>query len=435
MLPEFVPNFHATLSHPPWTKELRWGLHMTIAGEEQVPFHSYVQRRPTAASVPRYISSFPYFSILPTELQNHVLSFCSAQTLFQIMQVSSTLRTEASKLFWSSPTAYFLLRADWLIDGGYPAYTYCDLFFLPYMQNVLVDYDEGMEETICSMGNGTMIVRRDRIAAFWNSVMERCPSVKRVIVNQNWISCGQESQQVPQAVRILLHSAPSNIQTSAFIVEETIDNPKVSSSSILTAPSYQRSRYELSAGSMWVPVKLSQPWKTILPPAKQFNGPVGKFKQIYYNSDLIQLQQDGLWPLMVEALDRHHFHMGNHRPFSCPASSCDAFFQKAGEWTVHAAESHYCDWVIRDRFLILPKELREEFEEREKALERKGDELRQIRSDVVENWREEVRMKQRETERAWMEQLEKDIAWDTGTTPEISRLWRSFLREMEREHS
>jgi hypothetical protein len=434
MLSEFIPNFLATLSHPPWTKELRWGLHLTIAGEEQVPFHAYVRCRPTPTGISRYVSSFPQFSTLPAELQNHVISFCSAKTLFQIMQVSSNLRIEASKLFWSSPTAYFLLRADWLIDGAYPAYAYCDLSFLPYVQNVLVDYDEGMEETICSMGNGTMIVRRDRIAAFWNSVMKRCPSVKRVVVDQNWISCGQESQQVPQAVRILLHSVPPDIQTAAFIVEETINVFAVGSASISTAPTYQRSLYELSAGSVWAPVKLPRPWKTILPPEKQFNGPVGKFAQIYHQSNLIQLQKDGLWPLMVESIDRHHFHMGNHIPFSCPASTCDTFFQKAGEWTVHAAKSHYCDRVVEDNFSILPKELRVEFEERELALERKGDKLRQIIDDLQDNWREQGKMRQRETERAWMEQLAEDAAWDTGTMPEKSRLWKRFLQEMQRRN-
>jgi hypothetical protein len=94
---------------------------------------------------------------------------------------------------------------------------------------------------------------------------------------------------------------------------------------------------------VWALAKLSQLWKKIPPPAKQFNSPVGKFTQIAYDSNMIQQEQDGLWPLMVEALDRYHFDMGNHNPFSCLALTCDAFFQKAGEWTVHADKSHYYD--------------------------------------------------------------------------------------------
>jgi hypothetical protein len=71
-----------------------------------------------------------------------------------------------------------------------------------------------------------------------------------------------------------------------------------------------------------------------------------------------------------------------------------------------------------------------EFEEREKALDRKGDKLRQIIDDIQDSWREEDRMRLRDTERAWMEQLEKDAAWDTSATPKESITWQSFLREM-----
>jgi hypothetical protein len=82
------------------------------------------------------------------------------------MQVSFALRAEASKLFWSSLTAYFLLPADWLINGAYPTYTYCDLSFLPYMQNIIIDYHLGTDEKICPMDEGAMVVRAERIAAF-----------------------------------------------------------------------------------------------------------------------------------------------------------------------------------------------------------------------------------------------------------------------------
>jgi hypothetical protein len=49
--------------------------------------------------------------------------------------------------------------------------------------------------------------------------------------------------------------------------------------------------------------------------------------------------------------------------------------------------------------------------------------------------REQSKRKQRDIERAWIEQLEKDAAWGTGTTPKESRLWRKFVRTMEYEGS
>jgi hypothetical protein len=351
------------------------------------------------------------------------------------MQVSSVLRAEASKLFWANPKAYFLISADWLIDGADSAYTYCDLSFLPYIQNVLIDYHMGIESKICPMHDQTMVVRPERIAAFWKNLIKRCPNVKRVVIDQNWLSHSwrKESQRVPRAARILIHSSPSYIQTSAFIVEETENSPTAHSASTPSDPVYQRSLYRPSAGGgVWAPVKVARPWKVILPPAKQFNGPVGKYEKLDYDSTLTLLQRNGLWSLMVEALDRHHFDMGNTKPFLCPSSNCDAFFQKAGEWSVHAAKSHYNDWVTGDRFRILPKELKVEFEEFEKAVDRKGDEIRRISNDIRDNWKQGGR-KQREIERGWMEQLENDVAWNTGTTPNESRLWRNFVREMEQD--
>jgi hypothetical protein len=425
MLPQFVPNYLTTASHPPWTKELRWGLHLTVAGEERVPFHSYVRHRSTITGTPLYVTTFPQFSTLPTELRNHILSFCSARTLFQLMQVSSALRAEDSKLFWANPNAYFLVSADWLVDGAYSAYTSCDLPFLPHVQNLVVNYPETTYWKHCANNDGTVLVRQEQIAAFWDSITKRCRSVKHIVVDKNWLSPSwmNESQPVSEAVRNLLQSAPSSIHTSAFIVERTTG-----------IPTFQRSLYRPSAGGTWTPVKSTQPWKTIVPPTKHFNGPVGRFRQLHYNTALAKLLVDGLWLLMVEALDRHHFDMGNHEPFRCPALACDAYFQKAGEWTVHAAESHYSDWLVGDRFNILPSKLRVEFEERRKALERRRGETRRTFRDIKKVWLGGTE-NQREVKRAWMEQLQEDAAWDTGPAPEESITWQCFLQGMGHGHA
>jgi hypothetical protein len=82
------------------------------------------------------------------------------------MQVSSILRAEASKLFWANLKAYFLVSAGWLINGAYPAYTHCDLSFLSYVQNVLVDFHDGTDRRICPIYDETIVVRPERITAF-----------------------------------------------------------------------------------------------------------------------------------------------------------------------------------------------------------------------------------------------------------------------------
>ncbi|KAF2829530.1 hypothetical protein CC86DRAFT_368526 [Ophiobolus disseminans] len=349
------------------------------------------------------------------------------------MQVSAALRVEASKLFWAHPEAYFLVSAGWLIDGAHPAYTHWDLSFLPNVQNVLVDYHVGTDRAICPLYDGVMAVRQGRITAFWNSLTKWFPNVKRIVIDQNWLSppWNGESQPVPRALRILSQSSSLDIQVFAFIAEEIEGDPIACSASIPSDPPCQRSLYRSSADGVWARAKSPQPWKTILPPARKFSGPVGKVRGLDHEDTLTHLQHNGLWPLMVEALDRHHFGMGNNNPFSCPSSTCDAYFQKAGEWTVHAAESHYCDWFTKDRFSMLPQQLRVEFEKREKALVTKEDEIRRVYTELRDDWREGGGRKQREMKHGWMEQLEQDGAWNTGTAPEESRLWREFLRDME----
>jgi hypothetical protein len=132
---ENICNLLATLPTPPWTKPLNWNLHLAKDDKEHIPFASYV--RPDSVS-PLHISSFPQFGKLPTELKVHILTFCSAPSLLQVMRVSSTLRIEAAKLFWADPNSYYLIEFSWLLDGGYPGNTCHDLSFLSHVQNVEV---------------------------------------------------------------------------------------------------------------------------------------------------------------------------------------------------------------------------------------------------------------------------------------------------------
>lgn len=76
MLPRYACNLVATLSHPPWRKELDWGLYSTIEWEKRVPFHVYVQRNPGTPRILEQSNLFPQFSALLTELQLRILAYC-----------------------------------------------------------------------------------------------------------------------------------------------------------------------------------------------------------------------------------------------------------------------------------------------------------------------------------------------------------------------
>ena len=424
MLPEYTCNFLATLAHPPWRTALRRTLHMTLEGEERTLFSYYVQPSSAQAASWSHTTFFP-FKALPDELQLRVLGFCSASTLFQLMRVSSWLRTEASKLFWAHPGAYFLIEAWWLVDGGYPGYTHSDLAFLANVQNVQIDYGVETQHRICPLRDGIVEVQQDRIAGFWEMFTKRCPKAKRVIINQCCISTTtrDENQGVPEELQLLVRSSPLGIAASTFIVEGA-DVPK----------KWQRAVYHMCADSSWEKIKLGQDWKTILVPAKQHTGPVGRFQEIEYRGSLLILEEDGLWPILVEAVDRYHFGGGRNRPFSCPAAGCNGYFEKAGEWTIHAAEWHNQDWMGDDRCKLLPQAIRGEFEERFVMLADKRKNICQDASRIREEWKRAGKEQQRGIRLMWIEQLKNDPAWETGE--ELgggSRLFQAFWEEMNAE--
>lgn len=161
-------------------------------------------------------------------------------------------------------------------------------------------------------------------------------------------------------------------------------------------------------------------------PAKRFTGLVGELQQHNYNTYVVRLQEFGLWPIMVEALDRHYFGHGENDSFPCPAPGCEAGFGKAGEWTEHGAELHHREWLTGDRFSILPHQLKFQSKERETILERRNTQIYQQARALLDKWRLATEDEQRELNHIWLEQLAHDEAWDVGTTPEKSKLWRDF---------
>jgi hypothetical protein len=432
MLPEFTCNFLATLAHPPWTTALRRNVYMTLEGEERTPFSLYVQPSSAIVGSLSQTTLFLHFNALPDELQLRVLTFCPASTLFQLMRVSSSLRTEASKLFWAHPDAYFLVKAQWLLDGGYPGYTHSDLAFLAHVQNVQVEYELGAEDSICPLRDETVEVQQDRITDFWKVFTKRCPRAKRVIVTQSWMSLPtrKETQSVPKALRLLLESCPLGITASSFVVEEA-DVCTGLYAAVLGVQKWQRVVHQLGADKSWEKTKVGQDWKAILVPAKRFTGPVGRFQEVQYRGSLLVLEEDGLWPILVEALDRYYFEDGKSRGFLCPSAGCNEHFQKAGEWTIHAAELHNHEWRRDERLQLLPQAIRGEFKERERILGEKRKKIEQEARKIHEEWERGGEQQQREIQCMWREQLENDAAWEMGEDACYrGQGWQEFWEEM-----
>jgi hypothetical protein len=401
---------------------------MTISGEERVPFHAYVQ--PDSMSGYALECSSPAFNLcgLPVELQYQILAFCSPSTLFQLMHVCSTLRKEAIKLFWKNANAYFLIEARWLLEGAYPGTTSWDMTFLRYVEHLEVEYPLLTNNTMYRQPYEVPLhVRKDRVTLFWENLQLRFPRVTRVIFNHNDRRKFYEEHirppSVPLALQLLLQACPPSINASALVLES---QTSTSNASIAHTPTltWYRPVYQFRIGSgMWEKSGLDPNHMTVFMPAKQFQGPVGKFKKIEYLWHYkIDLQRRGLWPLMVEARDRYHFDNRQHQPFSCLLPECNAYFNRPGLWIAHAAKVHL---EIREETLlgVLPTSLRLEFTKRIDELERKKEALQDSYRRIKASWCSREEKKDRTLEHSWVQQLENDESWHMGEQTEESERW------------
>lgn len=435
MLPRYACNLKATLPHPPWSRELDWSLHTTIQWEKRVPFHAYVNRAYVVPCSTEQDYLFPEFGVLPTELQLRILALCSASTLFQVMQVSFTLRNEASKLFWATPNVSFLIKASWLLDGGYAGFTHCELSFLRHVQKVEIEYRLGDNDTISSRDDEGFYARgfyarQDVIVQFWTSLAQRLPEAKQVIIVQNWLTpwWWDDKEPVAYPLRMLTQACPPGLDTAVIVLEEI--SLAGTHTPLLPTDKCQRSLYRPAAGGGWVKSHEPRGNTTVLPPTKRFQGPVGEFQGLYHRRERVSYQRYGLWPLMIEALDRYYFDNERNTPFTCPVPGCTTYITRAGEWTFHAVQLHCQGVITRDCISLLPDKLRAIFIERLDALSEVDSELDRQYIKLKKAWTTESREDRREIQRRWMDQLKNDPDWDTGKKPGESRLWTQFWQRM-----
>ena len=425
-------NLLATLSYPPWTKGLDREVYMTPGGEERIPFHIYVQRTGVRTVASQHNAILSTFHQLPEEVQLHILAMCPASTLFQLMRTSSKLRTEASKLFWGERDTYFLVEARWLIDKAYSGQSTWDMAFLANVQNLEIEYQPVLTLDICLQRDGTREIQRNLIDNFWDSLKSRFPGVKKVIINHNEESLGWEDKKelFPLALQLLVQACPPGIESSVLFLEKKPQPQLIAKTKGWRTATWQRCLFRQASNGQWSKSKQGKLWKTVMMPPKRFNGPVGHFNELKFHCyQTIPLQRFGLWPLMVEALDRHHFDAGRNAPFACPLSGCTTYFSQAGEWTVHAAKVHYLEW--KTLLEILPSGgVGAGVKERSQALDRKTKEVQKAFKVMKDAWVAGDNATQREMKSGWIEQLSSDAAWETEEKGEKSKVWLEFMQEV-----
>jgi peptidoglycan/xylan/chitin deacetylase (PgdA/CDA1 family) len=146
---------------------------------------------------------------------------------------------------------------------------------------------------------------------------------------------------------------------------------------------------------------------------------------------MVDLQEDGLWPLIVESLRRHELEVRRVEGIFCPAEGCGGYFKRGEEWLMHAAEWHQQEWMSGERFRTLPGGIREEFERQGKRLEKQREELGQETRKRLDEWREGGEEKQEEMRARWAKQLEFDTGWEIEDEEVRNRVWNDYWQLMD----
>jgi hypothetical protein len=402
-------------STTPWIGPINWRLHATDLGEICTPFAHYVQLDPKCCGCP----AFPAFTRLPTELQIHVLRFCSSATLFQLMQTSTALRHEASKLFWSDQDAWYRVDGSWLLAGGFLGDAYYAAEFLRQVQQIEVDFEDVRNLMVSDDSRGTKQVeepctkQNEQLRDFWRLVQSRFPRIVRVVISES--TPRKAGSSLPDNVKRITQECPSSV--NGFVSAITSDAGKTN----------RATRYRARLSNMEGQWEVTDsPWirQSILLPPKAWHGPVGEYAQARYQLHRYMGMKRATEPLLIEAIERSHF-CGQPKPFRCPGLRCEAYFERGGEWAAHAVDTgHYM-------YAEAPALYKEAFARHKRIVERGFQEdVYNALERIRERCRRAGSQQQKESRQAFLAQLEHDPQYAQSKPVQESVIWLQYLERI-----
>jgi hypothetical protein len=373
----------------PWTKPLDFNLHYTVDGESRIPFGLYVKPELTGL----LCQVFPQFCSLPAELQLRIIYFCNGSTLFRLMQTSSATRTEAKKLFWSYPDAWYCVDGMWLYNGGYTGDTEHDTNFLACVEQLNVNleylkpgywmgdikYDEYVDDldSILAEAPVALLQRMDkRICGFWQTLQHRCSRTTCVILS---ITAGflRPKNSLSVLEKRIVNMCPASI--SVFVSLLQGDGSRLNGWDSRMERSLWQLIGEDTKANKWELICPTWTQQNILPPHKEFRGPVGWFQRGQHKYYRFKSQNLATRVLLNEAIERHYFYE-QRKPFNCFAPKCNAWFYSPGEWTQHAHKSCHDDGVAP------PDNVKALFNQHKNKLERLKQEMHKAQRSIFNAW-------------------------------------------------
>ncbi|KAF2714734.1 hypothetical protein K504DRAFT_486566 [Pleomassaria siparia CBS 279.74] len=348
----------------PWTKPLDVNLHCTFYGETVIPFALYVKPIPTESSYS--YSAFPQFCRLPVELQLRIIHFCDSSTLFQLMQTTSYIRSEAKKLFWSYPDAWYCVDGTWLQRGAFTGDVHHGTDLLTCVEQLNVDmesvrceywikhHSSEFHENVADARAVALQEVDQGIRDFWRTVQRRCPRATRVVLS---ITVGDggcrptfSAFEFSAFEKSIVHMCPAGITVFVSLLQGALE----------------------AGATIWRGL-------IVLPPPKEFRGPVGWGQRYQYKWQLYYYQESAARILLNEAIERQHFHE-RHEPFNCFVPKCSARFNLPGEWAQHARHTGH------DQGIAPPDTFKPLFDQHKRKMELLKEELQVAGLPIHRAW-------------------------------------------------
>ncbi|KAH3994944.1 hypothetical protein HBI56_164580 [Parastagonospora nodorum] len=417
------------IQNGPLTPCIDWNLLATVYGGTRRAFCHHVR-----AEQPGIVASnarFPHFLRLPLELQRHIFTFCDSASLFQLMHVSSPVRDEAQKLFWSKSTTRYHVYGYWLFSGGHPAYSCHDPESLAYMQYIEVDFDPYTPPTFSGWDGRKLryLLESENVssgyvdkkfAEFWSTLRSCFPSVIDVVLSTEYGSHDFGSP-APFELTKLADECPETISVTV----SGLLNPKPHSTRYPSRRVWQKTRHKHSSSS-WRLGDTAWTRQSIFPPMKKFAGPVGSYVGLAYNEQKLYRLSWARPLVMLQATKVYHLHF-RPRPCHCPIKECGQEFEAPSQWVAHFIESEH-----NPKELCLPpcEPLQDLFKLHDASLALLDQRINCTLASMQAAWGKEGSQQRNEVERAFLQQLQYDPLYAEGKAPDESSLWRNYQLAM-----
>jgi hypothetical protein len=289
--------------------------YIKLGRRSKIPFGTYLNE---FIGTKHTSATFHFFLRLPAELQLKILESCDARTLFKLMQTCSSIRKDATNLFWSQKDLWYHISGLDLalsIQMRKPDSIYWNSEFVKHIEQVEIKFGPSM---------GTL------------GLTNRFPgSVAQVPVAADAERYRSAFQRAfPSAKRILISDTNPYRDEYYGLIEDLTTFARVFQThytvfcTLLTHPIGSRhprpkTLYRLDSASQWTLVQRAWTRESILPPTEKISGIVGMFVNSRRRDKYFGREHASLHSLRHDLYEKYYFGGPKQIPFVCPRNGCD----------------------------------------------------------------------------------------------------------------